>query len=1082
MSDPCPSPGVLEAVALGMEAPSAVLRHVADCSACREQVDEIRTNQEFLRQAGGALRRAARAKQQADPASTQSAAPAIPGFELLEEISRGGQGVVYRARQSATKRLAAVKMLLGGDLASPRQRARFEREIEIAARLRHPNIVSIFESGATAGGYPYVAMEFLAGVPIDVFVRERLDQLPERERTQRIVGLISQVASAVGHAHSNGVIHRDIKPSNIFVDHNGVPRVLDFGLAREIEGGSDVTLTREFAGTPAYAAPEQFAGDSGAIDARTDVYSLGVLLYALLCRKHPYPTSGSLASLIGHARSTEPPPPSRIVPRLPADIEVITLKALSKESARRYANAAALAGDLEDYLAGRPISARRDSTLYVLRRLARKHRVPVAAAAIALCVVLAALVGLTWQARRLDFQRQLAEEALAESDLHRARLIGKTGDTVQAERWLWKAARMAGVQVGAEVGLEPTPAARRASWALLELYSIIPRQFLAQSLPWPAKIGFNSAGDEIWVVSRTAATERWTLDGRRLSETPRLVENPELRGLSACADGSHAVLLVGDRLCMIDVLRGHVDSYVPNPPVPVNYAAINESGNAIVVGCADGDVLIVDWESKTKLARIHGPFTGGCSWNEDLLWLTLVREGVIWQAGFRPPYEQPEYSLPLGPTRAESPNQAFASLSPDNRYIAVTLHGSLLLFDAHSRKLIGEQVANAPFTNSPRFVNNGQTFLTISNDGIVAAWRVPDLTQVRSYRGMRSGPWVVSGALAAICDDAGTLALWRTEDAPWPTRVPATPKTTHSLALSDDGKFAAAGDETGRLTVFRTQDNSAVAQLPAHTDLISAVDFFPDGDRLLTFGMEGAVREWRRSGALVRAHAVGRGCLRFGEISPDGEWIAAGGQNGEVYLWNGHDDAVRKLESHRRRVPQLAFSPDSRQLASISERGEVLARDIAAGGKTEWRVQLPVGAQGVRAVAYSPDGRTLAIGSDDRVIRFLDPRTGKVLRELRGLPWGVFDIEYHRSGKVLFACGRGNEFVAVDPESCTELATFSGHNRLIFALKLDPTGRFVYTAGEDDWIGVWDLDELRGRVRGNTAFNLTQLDAEPAEK
>ncbi|MDL1904708.1 serine/threonine protein kinase [Synechococcales cyanobacterium CNB] len=308
MREPCPPPATLERFALHGEGASGLAGHVDRCPACREYVEDARENEAFLGRAAPALA-------EARPAPREPIDPhAVDGFELVEEISRGGQGVVYRAVQAATHRPAAVKMLLAGAFASDRQRRRFEREVEIAARLRHPNVVTVFESGQTPDGRPFVAMEFVNGVPIDRYVRDRLPE-PGRDRTDAVLRLFLAIASGVAAAHAAGVIHRDLKPSNVLVDADGVPRVLDFGLARPITDHPEATVTHEFAGTPAYAAPEQFIGDAAAIGTATDVYALGVMLYTALTGRHPYPRDGSLAELAQHAASTDPAPPSRYVDR-----------------------------------------------------------------------------------------------------------------------------------------------------------------------------------------------------------------------------------------------------------------------------------------------------------------------------------------------------------------------------------------------------------------------------------------------------------------------------------------------------------------------------------------------------------------------------------------------------------------------------------------------------------------------------------------------------------------------------------------------------------------------------------------------
>lgn len=411
MSEGCPSDREIEALALHGEGSGSLRAHVAGCGVCRERVDEVRENQAFLEHAREELRGAIEGG--ADERGAARAAVTIAGFELLEEISRGGQGVVYRAVQVATRRAAAVKVLLAGSFATERQRQRFEREIEIAARLRHPGIVSVFESGEASDGSPFVAMEFVEGRPIDEVAREGFGggDSGVRARVDRVMRLALRVADAVGHAHNAGVIHRDLKPSNVVVDGQGQARVLDFGLAREVVAGADVSVPGEFVGTPAYASPEQLAGGASGVDTRTDVYALGVLMYRMLTGRHPYPCDVGIGELVRHVTSTEATAPSKHVGRLPTDVETIVLKCLSKDPARRYPNASALAADIRDYLEGMPISARRDSAVYVLQRLAARHRVPVAVGVVLAVTVVVSSVALAVLAAELSVQRTRAGHA-----------------------------------------------------------------------------------------------------------------------------------------------------------------------------------------------------------------------------------------------------------------------------------------------------------------------------------------------------------------------------------------------------------------------------------------------------------------------------------------------------------------------------------------------------------------------------------------------------------------------------------------------------------------------------------------------
>lgn len=413
MSGPCPATRVLEDIAADRSASDADSGHVAACDSCQAVLCEIRENWQFLSRAAAALREA---EIDARASATRSAPIEIPGFELLDEISRGGQGVVLRAVQSDTKRPAAVKMLLSGAFATPRQARRFDREIELAASLRHPNIVSIFESGTTADGSRYVAMEYIDGLPLDRF----LQQVPadDRAHIQRVVPLMTATVDALRHAHGNGVIHRDLKPSNILVDAAGSPHVVDFGLARPVEPEGDATLTGEFAGTPLFAAPEQFRGSADSIDVRTDVYALGVLLYFALTGRCPH-NGASLRELMRRIVEDSPDRPSQHNSHVDDDLDTIVLKALAKEKERRYQSAAELHDDLERYTRGEAIAAKRDSAIYMLRKTVGRYRLAFVAGTTIVILAAAMAIQAARSADRLRIERDQANAARTEAGRQR---------------------------------------------------------------------------------------------------------------------------------------------------------------------------------------------------------------------------------------------------------------------------------------------------------------------------------------------------------------------------------------------------------------------------------------------------------------------------------------------------------------------------------------------------------------------------------------------------------------------------------------------------------------------------------------
>lgn len=286
-------------------------------------------------------------------------------FELLAELGSGSFGVVFRARDTDLDRLVAVKLLRAGRLASRADLDRFLREARSAAQLKHPGIVSLYEIGQTAEGASYLVEEFVEGLTL----ADRLEKsrFPPRQAAE----LVALVADALDYAHRHGVIHRDVKPSNILLDERGRPHLMDFGLAkREIEE-KPVTPDGEVLGTPAYLSPEQAEGDSHRVDSRSDVYSLGVVLYEVLTGERPF--RGNRRMLLLQVLEDEPRPPRRLNDRIPRDLETICLRTMAKNPAKRYQSAADLADDLRRYLRGDAILARPVSRAERLRHWCRRN-------------------------------------------------------------------------------------------------------------------------------------------------------------------------------------------------------------------------------------------------------------------------------------------------------------------------------------------------------------------------------------------------------------------------------------------------------------------------------------------------------------------------------------------------------------------------------------------------------------------------------------------------------------------------------------------------------------------------------------
>ncbi len=410
----CLGPEELSRYAAGectVDEQSEIQTHLAECEKCRQNVRSARgerkpvqaQSKEAVKSEAGEDGKSDKSPAVEDECLTMSmpgvserlagagglGKDIIPGFEnyeILQELPQGGQAIVYKAVHKPTKTHVAIKILLPTLLGSTRARYYFEREAELIASLDHPNIVRIRDSGIIHGQYFFV-MEYIKGQPLYRHVEAQ--NLSFR---QRIV-LFNKICSAVTYAHQQGVIHRDLKSANVLVDERGEPHILDFGLAKAIGLGELAqkdampTITGQWSGSLSNMSPEQAAAKPELIDVRTDVYALGMMLYHILTGQYPYDIASSVLQVLRNIQEAEPVRPSKIIRKFDPDVEAILLTALAKDRAQRYQSVASLQSDIENWLAGRPISIRSISTLYLMRKVIARHRYAAAVISLLLLII-----------------------------------------------------------------------------------------------------------------------------------------------------------------------------------------------------------------------------------------------------------------------------------------------------------------------------------------------------------------------------------------------------------------------------------------------------------------------------------------------------------------------------------------------------------------------------------------------------------------------------------------------------------------------------------------------------------------------
>ena len=1011
-----------------------------------------------------------------EPASDPLIGATLGDIVLEEIVGEGGMGRVYRGRQDKPRRTVAVKIMKPG-LLSPHATKRFEREAEVLGSLRHPGIATIHAAGVhhIAGiRLPYLVMEFIPDART-VTAHADAARYGVRERLR----LFLAICEAVAHGHERGIVHRDLKPSNILVDIDGSPKVIDFGIA--VATGSDLATTTiqafsgQLLGTLHYMSPEQFRGVTDAIDARTDVYSLGIVLYELLTGQPPYDLTGKPIYEVARTITQEPPRPiRRLNPRLHPDIAAIAGACIDRDSRRRYASARELGDDVARHLSGEAVLARRTRNVTAVIETARRHRGRLAAVAAA-SVVIAAIASRGWPDPNPAPKPPVAPtppkdisaiEYLA--DLRRIDALRKQRNMTQAQPLL--AERLKPVNrperpieiLCLEAGLDEASATLQGHQGQV------------------TDVAYAPDGSRIASASADGTIRVWATDGGKKALVLRGHAGPVRsvcfapsgsRLASAADDGTARVwdLTTEKPPSVLSVLSGHGRG--------VTGVTFVDDGAAVLTASLDGTVRRWDTDTGVEIGRATmidaaPPFNHTRFSPDGALVATCSRDfgdnaPRVWDTS------SGRLVTLLGGHQQRAWDIAF---SQDGRRLATVADDQTIkVWSADDWTCSNTLVGHDAWVTAAAFSPDGLRLATTSGDKTVRLWDAATGAPILTMVGHSEAPSTVrfdpNGRFVASGGYDNVVRLWDVSANREPTVLAIHQGPVWGIAVTPDGSRIATGSEDGMARVIDAKTLEVLASWRPHRSTCSGLAFSPTADLVATCSWDGAAAIWDATDQRRQRDPVGHAKHIWGiAFSLDGTRVATASGDRTARIWNaatGETTAV--LKGHGDGVRTVAFSPDGARLATSSWDKTARVWDAATGREL---LVLAGHSALVRSVAFSADGNLLVTASDDETARIWDARTGESVRSLtNGHESAVWDAAFTPDGRRIVTAAEDHTARIWDAATGDELLVLEGHKQPVSGLRMGPDGTWFVTVSHDRTARVWG--------RSNAAVHAARVKAIP---
>jgi WD40 repeat protein len=1007
-------------------------------------------------------RAGARSRGDSGGAAPAMSPDAFEGYRLVREAHRGGQGVVYEATQVSTGRRVAIKVMREGIFGDGRDTARFEREVRILGQLEYPGIVGILGSGVHAGHFYYV-MDYVAGAPLDQYGVGR----PVDERLRAFL----KVCEAVSEAHVRGIIHRDLKPANILVDEHGQPRILDFGLARitaEWAASQKMTMTGQFLGSMPWASPEQAAGDPTRIDVRTDVYSLGVVLYQLLTGRFPYRVEGGVRDVLDQIMTAEPSRPRSVSRGIDEDLEAIVLKCLAKERERRYQSAAELAEDIRRHLDRRPVLARPPSAIYQIRAFARRNRALVVGAGAVLATLVLGLIGTTTGMVAASAGRRAAEAAKDRATRSENMARERLGES-QRQAYIASIAAADSALRSLDAGaararLAAAPEELRG-WEWSYLNARADRSLL--TLPEPAfDVLASPRGDHLAVVYRDgtlALLDATTLEPAWRVTTPvrQRHESPWRAGFGAFTpDGRFLATYDGPQAFVWDAATGRLlaDFEYTNAEWGHMRLALSPDGKQLAANGVVAQMIVWDVETRKVLFKPNDLASSGVSYcpTGRVLAIGTARGVVILDA------ETFATVRTVKPDDWSESDWGAVQFSPDGSELAAVTGFSAVAIGWEEGRVLRRFEGPTQRVNALLYSADGAHLLAASWDRSVRVWNAATGRPEQVLVGHGAEVWGASmvrrGGQDAIvsCAGDGQIKVWAgaPEDAVRRIRQ----GTVWDVAFIDGDRVFSSSTSAHEIWDARSGD---VAETPIReTEQLSihAIAACPGGRHLAYGTNKGTVGLWDLAGARPVWRRPGSGQLiRVLTVSVDGTMLAVTDAEGRTRILAAADGSERlRFQGSGDAGSVSMVLPASGCVAVPLREAGLGFVDLATGREDRVLLEgLPATASAL-TMTVSSDGSRLATGHDGGVVVLWDTATRRPIRRMTGMNPAVWSVAFSPDGRRL-ATGSQDRLVRLwDPQTGDELLTLRGHAGTVCALAWSDDGRRLASGSHDGTVMLWD--------------------------